>query len=603
MTDILTSVQDPVIVQQVRGMTELSASCVHGALQQWDDVLAGDLSATLYQGREWCTAWYDCYADAFDPIVLTVLSHDKLVGVVPLCIERGNGYLHFAGAAFSDYRDVVALPEQRVRVLEALVDYYRDTGPPNVFRIGPMPPDSASATLLPAIVARRGVQGMPRNHSGWRYLAQLVTADTNPLKSKTLKYNYNWYKRNGGSIDVEVVTDRKQWIELRQIFFDQHSLRQLTAGRKVSFDDPRKAALFDRMFDAECGHFCVLRANDRVIATHFGFRSGTLLHWGAPAFDIREAARSPSLLLIAIIMNDLERWGLSGLDLTIGEGFLKERFSNVRVALPSVDLFPTAKAFHLDHLRTHIASQIKARPRVMVVAGRAAGFVTRLRSAFERHGISGSLSLLGRHARQSLWEFNTGLVFTITPGTLSTTEPKPSVENIRHGINAYEDLLCWSGSDVLTDYTIRKTAESILSNAKAGRTLHTLVVGGRLACVGLSYLPDAPAQLTETGNLPFTFKAGSASLYSFYTMPEFRGQGFYQRLITNILKWHFATGVALAYITVLENNVASLRAIERVGFRRVQRNTVKRIGPLIRTRRVDFCLDDSHGATGQHEMT
>ena len=53
-------------------------------------------------------------------------------------------------------------------------------------------------------------------------------------------------------------------------------------------------------------------------------------------------------------------------------------------------------------------------------------------------------------------------------------------------------------------------------------------------------------------------------------------------------KHNFAAGVTLAYITVLENNVASLRAIERVGFRRVQRNTVVRIGPLRRVRRVDF---------------
>jgi GNAT superfamily N-acetyltransferase len=342
------------------------------------------------------------------------------------------------------------------------------------------------------------------------------------------------------------------------------------------------------MFDSDCGHFCVLRANGRVIATHFGFRSGTLLHWGAPAFDIREAARSPSLLLIAILMMDLERWGLSGLDLTIGEGFLKERFSNTRVDLPSVDLYPTATAFASNRLITTIVAATKRQPRVMAIAERAADYVARARSALERHGVSGSLLLLARHASQSLCEFNTGLVLTITPETLSRTAPKPSAEEVRHGVNAYEDLLCWSGSDVLTDYTIRKTAESILSNAKNGRTLHTLVVGGKLACIGLSYMPDAPAQLTETGNLPLTFEAGSASLYSFYTVPEFRGRGLYQRLITSILTWHFAAGVKLAYITVLENNIASLRAIERVGFRRVQRNTVRRIGPLSRVRRVDF---------------
>jgi len=193
------------------------------------------------------------------------------------------------------------------------------------------------------------------------------------------------------------------------------------------------------------------------------------------------------------------------------------------------------------------------------------------------------------------------MVLTVTPETMSPAAPKPSVDEVRHGVDTYEDLLRWSGSDAMTDYTIRKAAESILSNAKAGRTLHTLVVGGKLACIGLSYMPDTPAQLTETGNLPFTFKAGSASLYSFYTVPEFRGRGLYQRLLTSILSWHFSSGVTLAYVSVLENNVASWRAIERVGFQLVQRNTIRRIGPLRRVRRLDFRPDGELGKVAQDE--
>ena len=203
--------------------------------------------------------------------------------------------------------------------------------------------------------------------------------------------------------------------------------------------------------------------------------------------------------------------------------------------------------------------------------------------------------LLGK----KICESNTGLVLTIVPMALSPAALSVAGDDARHGVNAYEDLLLWNGSDAMTRYTLQTMAESIIGNAKAGRILHTLVVDGRLACIGLSYLPDAPAQLTETGNLEFIFEAGSASLYSFYTIPEFRGRGLYQRLLTNILAWHFANGVTLAYISVLENNVASLRAIERVGFQRVQRNTVKRLGPLRRVHREEFRTNTLSGIAEQ----
>ena len=588
MSPTTTTLNAAVIVERVRGVDDVLSSCRDGVLRGWDQVFALDPSATVYQSRAWCSTWYECYDDAFNPVVLAVSIGGDLVGLVPLCIERSNRHVHFAGRTFSDYRDVLAIPAHRATILTALLRYYRQSRAPNVLRIGPMTPDSASASLLASLLVGNGIRGIRRVHSGWRYLSELATPETDPLKSKTLKYNYNWYKRNGGSIAVEVVTDRQQWQSLRQTFFDQHSLRQLSAGRTISFDDPRKAMLFDRMFDDAAAHFCVLLANGRVIATHFGFRTGSLLHWGAPAFDIREAARSPSLLLIGLIMTDLKHWNLSGLDLTIGEGFLKERFSNVRVDLPSYDVYPSSIAFGIESLRTRLAAAIRTRPRLSALANRTAAVVSRAKGTVTRHGLLGSVTLAVRLVRNALWEFNTGLVLTVTPDTLVPESVGSSEVGVRHSVNAYEDLLRWSESDVMTQYMINATAESIIPNAKQGRHLHTLVVDGQLACIGLSYLPAEPATLTETGNLPFTFELESASLYSFYTVPEFRGRGLYQVLLRRILAWHFAAGVKLAYISVLENNLASLRAIEKVGFRRFQRNTVQRTGPLRRVRRVGF---------------
>src|SRR5205085_9866911 len=93
------------------------------------------------------------------------------------------------------------------------------------------------------------------------------------------------------------------------------------------------------------------------------------------------------------------------------------------------------------------------------------------------------------------------------------------------------------------------------SRARAnGRAFHTLVVGGRLAGWGYSYVPSAPAQLTETPGASLEFEPGAVSLYDFHVLPEFRGRRLYQALLTHILHTRFAEGATRAYIAVLESN-------------------------------------------------
>ena len=585
----MTSVSD--LTHRVKRIDGLEAVVLaHGAgiLQRWGALLPLDPFATSYQGPEWCINFYASYVDEYEPLVLAVLGNDgELVGVVPLCLKRSDRSLHFAGAAFADYRDVLAKPEHRERALQELLQLYRDVNASNVFRIGPMSPGSPSVDLIASLARQLSVDCIARHHSGWRYLEEHASADNHPLKNKTLKYNYNWYKRNGGTIDIEVVTERAQWEQLRAVFLEQHSMRQLSAGRELSFTDPRKVKLFDLMFASESGHFCVLRASGRIIATHFGFRTGGLLHWGAPAFNIRDAARSPSLLLLAIILMDLNRWGLTGLDFTIGEGFLKERYSNIQVSLPSVDLYPTALSYRKALLRTHASERIKERPDLYSRLKKVGALANRTKSVLHKHGLSGAAEITGRVLRERVWSSQKGLVLTVTPETLrSMTTANESC--LEHGVDRFEDLLLWDGADQMTQYMLSQTAQGIIASRKAGRILHTLTYGGLLACLGYSYLPEAPALMTEVGSLELQFDSGAASLYAFYTVPEFRGRGLYQALLNRILEWHFKAGVKLAYITVLENNVPSLSAIEKIGFKRIQRNEVRRIGSVVRVKRTDL---------------
>jgi len=111
---------------------------------------------------------------------------------------------------------------------------------------------------------------------------------------------------------------------------------------------------------------------------------------------------------------------------------------------------------------------------------------------------------------------------------------------------------------------------------RKGRSLHTVLVDGRLAGWGWSYWPQGP-ELIDVTQTELEFAPNSVSLYDFYTIPEFRGRRLYQALLTHILRTRFAEGAERAYIMVQDTNVASLKAIERVGFRLVMVDEINRV--------------------------
>ena len=57
------------------------------------------------------------------------------------------------------------------------------------------------------------------------------------------------------------------------------------------------------------------------------------------------------MVLVALTMQQSNEWGLRGFDLTIGEGDLKERFSNEQVVLPMVELYASGLSHSLVAVR------------------------------------------------------------------------------------------------------------------------------------------------------------------------------------------------------------------------------------------------------------
>jgi CelD/BcsL family acetyltransferase involved in cellulose biosynthesis len=543
-------------------------------LQSWERLLESDPYATFFQGPIWTLCWYRAYADLFDPLVIVMQVSDELVGVAPMAVEKRTRRLAFAGDHMADYRDVVALPGYRERVIRELVRQYRASRPRTALRFGSTLPESTSAQIVVDACRAEGVPAVRLSHDGWRWWPEQAEGD--PFKSRSARYKLNRIKRQG-EVSLSIIAGRDEWERCREAYFDQHSLRQLSRGTDVSFDKPEKRRFFDALMGTRLAHVSVLSAGDKPIAWHYGCLDRGVLYLGAPAFDLREHRQSPGLLLILLLMKDAERLGLRGIDLTIGEGDLKERYSTSRVELPTIELFPHWRAFVRRRVAQAAASAVR---RTFAALGQEPLWKGRIKPVLSEAAalLANARTMSARRALRYLSATLTPLAGRpITMVFVYAGEPGPPAEpdaaaTVVFGLNNATDLLKRAHIDPYTASRVRLALEAF-ADGQAGRAdIHTMVAGGQLVAWGFSTKLDAPMPSGIDG---FGFPAGAVVISGLETASD-SPEG-----LVALMRHIVAQGVSADTPVWLlaENPERRVRdAVERAGFR-LARSGKARKGP------------------------
>lgn len=557
----------------------LETALANGLYEQWRRVVDADPLASLYQTSGWCMPWYRCYSEAFDPYVIVVSAGERVVGLVPMAVDRQTNELIFASNAMADYRDIVALPGYREAVVSELIRHYVDGRFAKALQIGWIDPASDTPALVEKICAARGLRQTVKHHVCWRWFPPA------PAKPSAQKF-LNWYKRNG-RVSFDVIDSEADWERFRDEYYRQHSLRQIQTGRQTAFDDARKSALYEQLFHSPDvqSHVTAFCVDGRMLAGHFGYVWRGVLLLGPPSIRLEDEQRSPAVILLSWIIQNAAQLGLRGFDLTIGDGDFKKRLGNQSVDLTLIEVHGRAHDYYLHGARDAVVAA--AKKAVAMAAGPdawkgtvkpAAAWLGYKRARLAEMGLGEAVRTGASTAKERIYDRRTGLVYSMTPDQLQPAAPRLQTgDTFEVHDNRIEDLLLWNGSSPNTASRLTQCARSYARVRSAGRTLHTIVVNGKLAGWGYSYVPTEPAQLTETPGAVLEFEPNAASLYDFQVLPEFRGRRLYQALLTDILRKRFAEGAARAYITVLEANTPSRTAIERVGFRLMRRNLYRRV--------------------------
>lgn len=560
-------------------LASLDAALERGLLEDWRRVVRADPVASLYQSPGWCIPWYRAYQDAYSPHVIVVSVGGSIVGIVPMAVARDTRELVFASDAMADYRDIVALPGYRAMVVSEVVRSYLEGDFPNPLQLGWSDPSSDTLALAAEQCAARGLPFTIRRQPCWRWFPPA------PAKPSAQKF-LNWYKRNG-DVSFDVIDTEPAWERFREAYYQQHSLRQIQAGRQTSFDDARKAAFYEELFhspDVQC-QVTAFSLNGDMLAGHFGYVWRGVLLLGPPSIRLEDEQRSPAVILLSWIIQNAERLGLAGFDLTIGDSDFKKRLGNQCVELTMIEIHRGRRAYYAQAARDRAVALARTGFERIAGAGTwktrikpAASWLSYKRDRIGEMGIATSIRVGTAALASRLYDRREGLVYAMAPEQLRPIEARLSPgEACEVHDNRIADLLLWNGDSPGTASLLTHCARVYARARNTGRTFHTIVVGGKLAGWGYSYLPSEPAQLTETPGATLSFEPGAVSLYDFHVLPEFRGRRLYQALLTDILRKRFAAGATRAYITVLEANAPSRVAIERVGFRLQRRNRYRRV--------------------------
>lgn len=130
-----------------------------------------------------------------------------------------------------------------------------------------------------------------------------------------------------------------QLIELKREQYRNTGARDWFAGRGHR---ELLRTLLDTRADGFAGTLSTLHAGTRLVAAHFGIRSGGVLHWWFPVYDRDFAAYSPGWILLRQLVVGAEQLGLRRIDLGRGDDEYKRKAmtGSTEVAAGEVTVVP-----------------------------------------------------------------------------------------------------------------------------------------------------------------------------------------------------------------------------------------------------------------------
>jgi CelD/BcsL family acetyltransferase involved in cellulose biosynthesis len=320
-----------------------------GWFDWWKRLLDACDWASVYQGPGFATAWYEVYADRFEPLLVT--GHDAggaLSGLLALAVSPDGG-LEVAGTEHCEYQCWLARPGDGDAFIVGAIGWLSEAFPGGSLALQYLPPRTPRAWLTAnSSVARRAVV-----HTVSRGLMALEDAsgvDASLAKSA----NKSRLKRlqREGEVVFERVTDPRAIAALLDEMAPLCDLRHGAMYDDPPFQTDALKAEFHRALARVPGllHVTVLRCAGRIASAQINVENRGEVVLGLVTHSPWFSRHSPGKLHTLLLARALHREGYRALDLTPGGGY-KDRFATRHDEVYSLRVFFSANRYY-----AHVAS-------------------------------------------------------------------------------------------------------------------------------------------------------------------------------------------------------------------------------------------------------
>lgn len=530
--------------------------------QQWRSLYSSCPWATVFQGADFVTIWYQVYRESFKPLLITeTLADGSLVGLLTLATTPDSQQLMFAGAKQAEYHTWLATSDRGDTFIAAAMDLLRANFAGRTLTFEYLPPLTPKRWLA---------QNQPwANQSRlvmWpRPLMKLGDGENlrRSLKKSANKSRLNRLKRLG---DVE--------------FEQLHGVDQLTAvfDRIIAFYDFRQGAVNDAVyFQADplkqpfylalmavpdLLHVTVLKVGGEVVAAHLGLSDGQQCGLGIPAHSPFHAVHSPGKLQLLMLGVELAQQGFDTLDLTPGGDPYKERFATDHDEVHILTVFLSDRIWPKQIAELKVQSKSIAK-RVLQAAGIEPKTAETSINKLRHLGLKSAIDW-----PQSLWNKQRGTaedqIYCYQSNLASTASDSCSFNR-----DCLEDLLLFQPVD-LSQSRQEFLSQCLSRLEQAGQHVYTLVIQGRLCSV--CWLAERREESVELAQA-YKFQPDSALIYDYYLDPTSQqsySRSLLKQMVDDAL---FTYGAKQVYLAAVADD--SLReTITATGFTCLQRIAV-----------------------------
>lgn len=540
----------PMNISVLRGQEALQALDRAEFIERWSQLHADAFGVTVFQHPSYACTWYRSYQQDWEAVLAVAESDGRLLGLLPLALHRRSGQLVCAGAHQAEYQAWLARADDGAAFMAAAWPRICEVTKAERLRL----------RYLPTLDLQRQLEQGPLQaqlHSRV-HARPLLRLDAEELRSsmakKSNKSRFNRLKKLG-AFSFKRLSDPQELDSLLNELTHCYDLRQGAVNHTTPFrEDAHKLAFHRALFaaGAPASYVTVTLIDERPVAAFWGAVSDSTAHLGMLIHSPMLAEHSPGKLHVMQLSQQLLDDGIAVLDLTPGGDAWKERFANDHDQVGELTLFASAAAAAQSQSRERRLEQIKS------VLGRAGLTPDRLRAML---AAGRKLSLGAVQRRISHWlGFERELrIYRAERALAQGKSASAQVQcNALDALLAFEPGESWQTRDAFLS--------SALERLERGERAYTVCIDGRLAHCGWLVPRQERSNMSEVGQ-SLDFPAHSATLYDFYTHPDFRGRGLYRSTLEHMLADAFADEqTEFAYISVLADNLPSRRVIERVGF-------------------------------------